>query len=66
MLAKISMEHAPAEVRDNLKAHASMMNVPTIGVDGNDCYSAVQINIQPAVNHGTGAYPVASLCTVSC
>lgn len=48
------MEHAPQEIRDNLKAHASMLNVPGIGVDGNDCYSAVQINIQPAVAHGTG------------
>lgn len=48
------MEYAPKEVRDMLKEHASVMNVPTIGVDGNDCYSAVQINIQPAVEHGTG------------
>lgn len=46
------MEHAPPEIWDNLKAHASMLNVPGLGVDGNDTYSAIQINIQSAQNYG--------------
>ncbi|KAJ7714586.1 hypothetical protein B0H16DRAFT_1807666 [Mycena metata] len=50
----IALNRGPPETIDIIRQHASMLNIPPLGVPGNFGYQTMQVNVAPAVTFESG------------
>lgn len=53
-IAKSSFTNAPDYIQEAISNHASLLNTPDLGVDGNFAYGTAQLNIAPAQEYSPG------------
>ncbi|KAF8188859.1 hypothetical protein K438DRAFT_2145867 [Mycena galopus ATCC 62051] len=49
--AMTAMQQMPPETRQVIEDHASMLNIPPLGIPGNIAHNTLQLNVAPAVAH---------------
>lgn len=50
------MAQAPAMIRENIRAHSELINMPRFGNSENYAYATAQFNVSPAQAAGSGTY----------
>ena len=53
-IALKALREGPPEILDNIRVNAELINTPALGDEDNVAYTATQLNIAPAVAHGSG------------
>ena len=51
-----AMKQIPTQIQDDINDYTSMINIPPLGIPKNTAHNTLQLNIAPAVEHGSSAY----------
>ncbi|KAF8173421.1 hypothetical protein K438DRAFT_1772224 [Mycena galopus ATCC 62051] len=51
--AMAAMTRLPSTIRTDIYDHINMLNIPSLGLPGNTAHNTMQLNVAPAVAHGS-------------